>query len=50
MIDQAQKDNLNKIQKELDRGMYKNVRDTPIFWRKFTSIELQFILDYWRDK
>lgn len=50
MIDGPMKEILDKLKKELDAGMHREVCDTPPFWRIFTKVELEFIISYWRDR
>lgn len=44
--DAAQALELQRLKKELDSGKLKDVRDTPDWWKRFTSIEIDFILNY----
>jgi len=48
--DSAQRDELKKIEKLLKAGKLKKVRDTPDYWKKYTSIEIAYILDYYKAK
>lgn len=45
-IDSPQQDRLTQIKAELDAGGLRNVRDVPIFWKVYTSLEIEFILNY----
>ncbi len=48
--DAAQSIELQRLKKELDSGKLVNVRDTPEWWTRFTSIEIDFILNYKKEK
>lgn len=48
--DAAQSIELQRLKKELDSGKLANVRDTPEWWTRFTSIEIDFILNYKKEK
>jgi len=48
MIDTPQKELLDKLKEELDSGMHREVCDTPPFWKRFTSAEIKYILDYYK--
>ncbi len=50
MIDGPMKEILDKLKKELDAGMHREVCDTPPFWKKYTAVEIEFILNYRRNK
>ncbi len=47
--DSAQREILKKLDKQLKAGKLDHVRDTPDYWKKFTSVELEYILNYRRD-
>ena len=44
--DAAQSIELQRLKKDLDSGKLKDVRDTPEWWKVYTSIEIDFILNY----
>lgn len=43
-VDAAQQEVLDRIKDSFDKGELKQVRDTPDYWKKYTEIELDFIL------
>lgn len=48
-IDKLQEEQLTIIQSLLDAGELSEVRDIPEYWRQYTSVELQYILDYYKE-
>lgn len=50
MIDQHQQDSLTAIKKQLDKGKLTEVKDTPEYWKKYTTVELDYILSYLKER
>ena len=48
--DTAQQESLKKIKKQLDAGKLTKVRDTAEYWKKYTTVELAYILEYRKQK
>lgn len=48
-IDKHQQDELQKIKKLLKAGELNHVRDTPDYWKLFTKVELDYIINYRRN-
>lgn len=42
--DVAQQEVLKKLDKMLDAGKLDHVRDTPEYWKKYTTVEMAYIL------
>lgn len=45
-VDAAQEQELAKIKKQLDKGQLKDVRNKPEWWKVYTSIEIDYIINY----
>lgn len=48
-IDAPQAEILNELKAALDAGGLREVRDTPEYWQKYTTPELNFILEYLKE-
>ena len=47
--DTAQAEILEELDKQLKAGKLKEVCDTPKFWQRFTTVELDYILKFHED-
>ncbi len=45
-VDTAQGDELKKLDKDLKAGKLDHVKDTAEYWKRYTTVELNYIMEY----